>query len=51
MITMISWQLTKIMTFLTANLSAFYLDFAKDVLYRCRNDKRRRGMQTVITKH
>lgn len=39
----------EIMTFLTADLSAFYLDFAKDILYiDAENDKRRRGMQTVM---
>ncbi|ANZ58015.1 isoleucine--tRNA ligase [Fructilactobacillus lindneri] len=39
----------KLMQFITVNLSAFYLDFAKDILYiDPKNSKRRRSMQTVL---
>lgn len=38
-----------VMNFVTTDLSAFYMDFAKDILYiERKNDRRRRGMQTVI---
>ncbi|SDI52098.1 isoleucine--tRNA ligase [Dolosicoccus paucivorans] len=40
---------TKTINFMTTDLSAFYLDFAKDILYiEAKDDKRRRDMQTVI---
>lgn len=40
-----------IINFLTGDLSAFYLDFAKDVVYiEAENDPQRRAMQTVFTK-
>lgn len=38
-----------IINFLTGDLSAFYLDFAKDVVYiEAENDPQRRAMQTVF---
>ncbi len=38
----------EILNFMTLELSAFYLDFAKDILYiEAPNDKRRRSIQTV----
>lgn len=38
-----------LVNFLTVDLSAFYLDFAKDILYIERqNDPKRRGMQSVF---
>ncbi|MCQ4503545.1 class I tRNA ligase family protein, partial [Vibrio parahaemolyticus] len=38
-----------VMNFLTVDLSAFYLDFAKDVVYiESENDYQRRCMQTVF---
>jgi isoleucyl-tRNA synthetase len=38
-----------IMNFLTVDLSSFYLDFAKDVVYiEAENDPQRRAMQTVF---
>lgn len=38
-----------VMNFLTVDLSAFYLDFAKDVVYiEAENDPQRRAMQTVF---
>ena len=40
---------TKTVNFMTTDLSAFYLDFAKDVLYiEAQDDVKRRSMQTVI---
>ncbi|USS85517.1 isoleucine--tRNA ligase [Fructilactobacillus myrtifloralis] len=39
----------KLMQFMTVDLSAFYLDFAKDILYiEPENGQRRRAMQTVL---
>lgn len=39
----------KVINFISVDLSAFYLDFAKDVLYiEAENDHNRRCMQTVI---
>ncbi|USS92894.1 isoleucine--tRNA ligase [Fructilactobacillus ixorae] len=39
----------KLMQFMTVDLSAFYLDFAKDILYiEPENGPRRRSMQTVL---
>ena len=41
--------MSKIMTFMSTDLSSFYLDIAKDVLYCSgQNSLRRRQMQTVI---
>lgn len=41
--------MSKIMTFMSSDLSSFYLDIAKDVLYCSgQNSLRRRQMQTVI---
>ncbi len=38
-----------VMNFLTVDLSSFYLDFAKDVVYiEAENDYQRRCMQTVF---
>ncbi|UKS54031.1 isoleucine--tRNA ligase [Mycoplasma feriruminatoris] len=40
---------TLVMNYVTKNLSAFYLDFIKDILYiNSKNDLRRRQVQTVL---